>query len=149
MIDLQDVKDSYAYYVRSILPSGVTTMSGFSYGVNLTNPSAVSPAVYILLDEIGNADVELGSFGMYIDVVLTINALSSKQRDAIKMVLFNGINNMTLRLYDTFTNGVPSDPIGAIDLVDRIRIQDTQSGDFSKERLFWVSTLYARYNILE
>lgn len=149
MIDLQDVKDSFTYYLRSVLPSGVATMSGFSYGVNLTNPSSVSPAVYVMFEDIGGTDIELGSYGMYVDVLLTINALSARQRDAIKMVLFNSINNRAIQLYDTFTNGVPSVPIGAIESVDHIRIKDTQSGDFSQERLYWVSTAYLRYNILE
>lgn len=124
-------------------------MSGEAYGINLTDPTARQPAIYIILDEFGTDGYELGSVGVYANALYVINALSRKQRDALKTVLMSGIIHVGLDIYQTFSNGLGTGaPIAGTELNDHIRVMNTQELN-NDERSFWVSTVYTRYNILE
>ncbi len=142
---------SLVYFTTTILPSGVIVVDGQEYGIRLDDPSTQSPSVAIALGDVGNAALELGSFGTEYPVYFYINALSRLQRDAIKNILRSGIYNNSIPIYSDFTNYTLSS--GAVieqyaELGDYFQSRDIPNFSSDKEKYFWNSVITVTLDVL-
>lgn len=135
---------SFIYFTTQIVPSGVIVVDGQQYGIRVDDPTGKQPSIALTLGDIGNAALELGSFGTEYPVIFTVNAQSKLQRDALKYIVRSGIYNNTIPIYSDFNQFIPAS--GAVieqyaGLGDYFQARDMPNFSSDRERFFWNSVI--------
>lgn len=127
------------YFASQIVPSGVTVIEGEDYGIRVDDPSGQAPNIAIIVGDITNAELELGSFGTEYPIYFYINALSRLQRDAIKDIVRSGIYNNLIPIYTDFISQfIPSGAIQQYaELGTYYQSRDIPNFSDGKEKYFW------------
>jgi hypothetical protein len=142
---------STVYYTSQLVPSGVITVEGESYGVRTDDPTGQSPSVAITVPELRDAALELGSFGSTYNVVFTINAKSRLQRDALKSIIQSGLRHNQIPIYSDFTEFVPASGSSIetyAGIGDYFQIRNMPNFDSDREKFFWVSVVFVTLDLI-
>lgn len=146
----EKVYRSLTYFTTQIVPSGVIVVGGQDYGIRLDDPTGQIPSVAVTMGDIGNADLELGSFGTEYPITFVVNAQSRMQRDALKSIVRSGIYNNTIPIYSDFIEFIPTS--GAIveqyaELGNYFQARDIPNFSSDREKFFWNSVITVVVNV--
>lgn len=148
---LENVYQSLIAFAQTIVPSGVTVVEGESYGVRYNPPLAVNPSVAIQVDDITEADLELGSFGTRYYTTFGIVAQSRKQRDALKTLVYSGCVHNRIPLYSSFSgNGVVASGatiVGYAEVSTHVSSRDVLDFQSNIEKRFWAANVFCGYDV--
>lgn len=129
---VNDVRESVLRYARSQFPSEVSVVDGGELGIE-SNEMIAPPSIAIRLDEVEEAEIELGSDYYQFQVLCFITAASSLQRDALKSLTIKYLSNAALPIYSKTVEGIEYMSDHAV--MKDFRMSDVP--DFSDTRLYW------------
>ncbi len=147
-MNIEDVYQSIIRFVSSIAPSGVATVEGESHGVRFTPPTGQIPSIAVTIDDITEANVELGSFASSYFLSLHITAQSRKQRDALKSIVYSGLTHNYIPICSTpsvvSSGGIPL-RLGEASSISARDVLDFQS---NREKFFWSTNVFCGLTVL-
>ncbi|SRR5258706_14931085 len=153
MYTLEKVYRSLIYHIGQIVPSGVTVTEGESYGVMVEDPTMQIPSVAVIIDDLNETDIELGSFSSSYGFTLSIAGRSRLQRDALKSILFDALRKTKnqITVYSDFIDYTPAPTAVAESAaeVGTLIVSDVPNFSTDRERFFWVSVVVSALTIIQ
>lgn len=129
----------------------IPVIEGNSYGVRLEDPTGKNPSVVVEMKDIRTADLELGSDGSEHEVIYSINALSRRQRDALKYLVYQNLKKRRIPVYSRFYGDMPTEDAKVLfyaEVKDPVVISDMPNFSDGHESFFWVSIVYTKIIII-
>lgn len=151
-MNIEQVYQSLLVFASGIAPSGVAVVEGESYGVRYLPPTAQIPSIAVTVEDVTEANIELGSFGSAYFISMHITAQSRKQRDAMKSIVYSGLVHTMIPIYSSFSsNGVVAS--GATieryaEIGSAVTTRDVLDFQSNREKFFWSANVFCGLNIL-
>lgn len=144
---IDSVYSSLVNYCRGFAPSGITVVSGESYGVRFIDPGGKVPSLSVQMEITTDAALELGSGGAYHVCSVTVYALSRLQRDALKSLIFNNFSNAVIPVYANLDAGDTS-LVQYTSVLPNIRLQDMPNWNSNSESFYWIAIAFFTLEML-
>jgi len=150
----ENILRSFLYSTENFVStvSGVHVVDGSDFGVRTEDPKVKTPTVSFRLGDIESHGIELGfdNSSLY-EGIFTVTTESRRQRDALKSVLYYGIKNNSILIYEKFRGKNPvnnAKVISRASLVDPIIIKDMDNFSSGREKFFWISYMYIKFIVI-
>jgi len=148
-IAFENISRSILHFMQTSLSGNidVPVIEGNSYGIRLEDPVGKSPSVVVEMKDIKTASVELGSDGSEHEVVYSVNALSRRQRDALKYLVYQILKKRRIPIYSRFYGNTPVEDAKVLlyaEIKDPVVVSDMPNFSDSHESFFWVSIIYTK-----
>lgn len=151
-MNIEQVYQSLLVFASGIVPSGIAIVEGESYGVRYLPPTAQNPSIAVTIEDITEADIELGSFGSSYFISFHITAQSRKQRDALKTIAYSGLIHNLIPIYSAFSgNGIIASGATVEKYAEAnssVTTRDVLDFQSNREKLFWSANVFCGLTVL-